>query len=198
VRRRPVARAVTRGATPNQARSPIPYVRTRGGHGKSTGRIWRSTEATHIYQRQVPKRCRAGSGAECGRSSPAAALLPQQVWARATTHRLCQVRTFFTPSRRPASPDATRPRLARRRPLGAPLGGGASGCPSAGLHAVARPAGRDRSTQNQEPGSWITGQTKLLTTPISVAAPASNAAATSSSLSKSPLSLVSNAATAAA
>jgi hypothetical protein len=39
----------------------------------------------------------------------------------------------------------------------------------------------------------ITGQTKLLTTLMSVAAPAANAAATSSSLSKSPLPLLSNA-----
>jgi hypothetical protein len=55
-----------------------------------------------------------------------------------------------------------------------------------------------RATGDQERGSVMTGQTKLLTTPMSVAAPAFNAAATSSSLSKSPLSLVSNVATAAA
>jgi hypothetical protein len=59
-------------------------------------------------------------------------------------------------------------------------------------------AGGGRAAPSQEPGSLITGQTKLLTTPMSVAAPASNAAATSSSLSKSPLLLVSKAATAAA
>jgi hypothetical protein len=54
------------------------------------------------------------------------------------------------------------------------------------------------SDVDQERASLITGQTKLVTTPMSVAAPAANAAATSSSLSKSPLSLASNAATAAA
>ena len=48
-----------------------------------------------------------------------------------------------------------------------------------------------------ERGTRITGQTKLFTMPMSVAAPAARAALTSSSLSKSPDPFVSNAATAA-
>ena len=60
------------------------------------------------------------------------------------------------------------------------------------------PPGRPLETRCQEPGSLITGQTKLLTTPMSVAAPAAKAAATSSSLSKSLLPLLSNVSTAAA
>ncbi len=59
------------------------------------------------------------------------------------------------------------------------------------------PPGRLLEARCQEPGSLMTGQTKLLTTPMSVAAPAAEAAATSSSLSKSPLPLLSNASTAA-
>jgi len=105
----------------------------------------------------------------------------------------------------PVRPNEPQPNLDRRNVPGhGRLGSdtrGRRGWPApraVGRRGTAGKAGRDRSTQNQEPGSWITGQTKLLTTPISVAAPASNAAATSSSLSKSPLSLVSNAATAPA
>ena len=48
-----------------------------------------------------------------------------------------------------------------------------------------------------ELGTRTTGQTKLFTMPMSVAAPAARAALTSSSLSKSPDPFVSNAATAA-
>ena len=67
-----------------------------------------------------------------------------------------------------------------------------------GVRLPPRPRGRPRRRYaRQERRSLITGQTKLLTTPMSVAAPAFNAAATSSSLLKPPLWSVSNLATAA-
>ncbi len=67
------------------------------------------------------------------------------------------------------------------------------------------PPGHDRHRRGESwPGSRLlpheigmTGHSKLFTTPMSVAAPAAMAAATSSSLSKSPLPSVSNAVTAA-
>jgi NAD(P)H-binding len=81
-------------------------------------------------------------------------------------------------------------------PWSSPRGTLRSSTPS-GSCGTASP-GRPLETRCHEPGTLITGQTKLLTTPMSVAAPAAKAAATSSSLSKSPLPLLSNASTAAA
>jgi hypothetical protein len=70
---------------------------------------------------------------------------------------------------------------------------GLATCGSAGVSSARRHSGKV-----QERGMWITGHTKLLMTPMSVAAPALSAAATSSSLSKFPLPFASNCATAAA
>jgi hypothetical protein len=57
-------------------------------------------------------------------------------------------------------------------------------------HAKVTMPGLFRDIQNQ--GMWITGHSKLLTMPMSVAARAVSAAMTSCALSKSPLPLVSN------